>query len=114
MFFVGMSLAISRSYQPFRGIKAGPQGRSLFYLMQIKTRRPCQSYFHSSMNNNYKHRNDIGLVSKAFGVIKLAGNRQANLIPLWVIRSSCFHTSVPTKEQMAAPPTGASWRVDSA
>ena len=42
------------------------------------------------MDNNYKHRNYICLISKALRVIKSVGNRQADLIPLWIIRIQLF------------------------
>lgn len=83
--------------------------------MQIKACTSSQSYLHNSMDNNYKHRNYIGLIFKSLKVIKSAGNRQANLAPLCITRSSCFHTSIPVLKQMAVLLcTWVSWCTDSA
>lgn len=66
------------------------------------------------MDNNYKHRNYICLISKALRVIKSVGNRQTDLISLWIIRIQLFHTLIPMVKQIAAKLTGASWCTDPA
>lgn len=54
------------------------------------------------MDDNYKHRNYIYLIPKALRVIKCVGNRQADLIPLWIIRIQLFHILKPVVKQVTA------------